>query len=149
MLLNVVTDEQLLTSQIVKTILLLILSGGIIFNFIRMLRTASVKKRTINFFIFIALSLIFSIVLRAYRIEAALLNSPLYLSGTTSGYCTVFAEGKGIAFEYEIAGKKYQRCNTFHPIAQDSITVPGGRYLVRTSKEFPGYGRMDFEKPVK
>ena len=71
MLLNIVTDEQLLTSQIVKTILLVILAVGIIFNFIRMLRVVPVKKRTINFVIFIFLTFIFSIVLRACRIEAA------------------------------------------------------------------------------
>ena len=79
MLLNIVTDEQLLTSQIVKTILLVILAVGIIFNFIRMLRVVPVKKRTINFVIFIFLTFILSIVLRAYRIEAALLKSPVFV----------------------------------------------------------------------
>ena len=146
MLLNIVTDEQLLTSQIVKTILLVILAVGIIFNFIRMLRVVPVKKRTINFVIFIFLTFILSIVLRAYRIEAALLKSPVFVSGTTLGYCNVFAVCRGIEFEYETDGKKFQRCNTFHPISPDSIKVPGGRYMVRISKKFPNQGRMDFMK---
>lgn len=148
MLLNVVSDEQLLTSQIVKTILLLILAVGIIFNFIRMLRVASARKRTVNFIIFIILSFILSIVLRQYRIEAALLKSPIYVPGTTTGYCNVFAEGEGIEFKYEMDGRKFQLCNTFHPINKDSIKVPGGKYLVRVSRNFPKQGRMDFQKKI-
>lgn len=146
MLLNIVTDDQLLTSQIVKTILLVILAGGIVFNIIRMIRLVAIKKKIINGIIFIALSVIFIFVFKEYRIEAALLKNPVYVSGATLGYCNVFAEGKGIEFEYELDGRKFQNCNTFHPISKDSITVPGGKYLVRVSKKFPGEGRMDFKK---
>lgn len=149
MLLNIVTDDQLLTSQIVKTILLVILAGGIVFNVVRMIRPVAIKKKIVNGIIFISLAIIFIFVFKEYRIEASLLKSPVYVPGTTLGYCSVFAEGKGIEFEYELEGRKFQNCNTFHPISKDSITVPGGKYFVRVSKKFPGEGRMDFKKKVR
>lgn len=146
MLLNIVTDDQLLASQIVKTILLLVISGGIIFNIYRITRFASKRKRAINMAILIMLCLALIFVVRVYLIEFALLKSPVYVTGTTIGDCNVFAEGRGIEFEYEMNGKKYRNCNTFHPVPKDSITVPGGKYWVRTSNRFPGKGRIDFNK---
>lgn len=149
MLLNIVTDDELLTSQIVKTILLVIVGGGIVFNLVRLFRSVAFKSKVINLIIFIFLAVIFVYVFKVYRIEAALLKSPVYVPGTTLGYCSVFAEGKGIQFEYVLDGKRFLRCNTFHPIPKDSIKVPGGKYLVRVSKKFPDQGRMDFQKSAE
>lgn len=149
MLLNIVTNEELLTSQIVKTILLFLLAGGIIYNVIRIFRSNSKTKRIINSVILVILSVILVFVIKEYRIESGLLKSPEFVQGTTIDYCTVFAEGKGIEFEYQVDGKKYRNCNTFHPIPTDSIVVPGGVYMVRYSKNFPDEGRMDFSKRVK
>lgn len=146
MLLNIVTDDQLLTSQIVKTILLVIISGGIVFNVVRLFRNVSIKEKLLNGILFFALSVIFIFVFKQYRIEAALLKASVYVPGTTIGYCSVFGEGEGIQFEYELDGRKFLNCNTFHPIQKDSIKVPGGRYLVRVTKKFPEEGRMDFRK---
>ena len=53
MLLNIVTDEELLTSQIVKTILLCLAGAGIIYNLIKIIRTGSKTKKIINSIIFI------------------------------------------------------------------------------------------------
>lgn len=149
MLLNVVTDDELLTSQIVKTILLLILAGGILYNLFKIIRAGSLNGKVINVALFLFLSAAFFFVMKAYRVEAALLNSPVYVSGTTIGYCSVFAEGRGIDFEYEIDGRKFRNCNTFHPVSKDSIKVPGGKYFVRVTKRFPGEGRMDFKKKAE
>ncbi len=146
MLLNIVTDDQLLTSQIVKTILLVLICGGIVFNLVRLFRAVAIKKKTTNFIILAGLVVIFIIVFKQYRIEASLLRNPVYVQGTTLGYCSVFAEGRGIQFEYEMEGRKFLNCNTFHPIPEDSIKVPGGKYMVRVSGTFPGEGRMDFKK---
>ena len=144
MLLNIVTDEELLTSQIVKTILLILTVAGIIYNLFRIVRATSKSRRIINtaFFIFLFVALIF--VFKEYRVEAALLKKPEYIQGTTVGYCTVFARGQGIEFEYEVNGQKFRTCNTFHPVSKDSIIVPGGKYQVRYSNKFPGKGRMNF-----
>ena len=144
MLLNIVTDEELLTSQIVKTILLILTVAGIIYNLFRIVRTTSKSRRIINsaFFIFLFVVLIF--VFKEYRVEAALLKKPEYIQGTTVGYCTVFARGQGIEFEYEVNGQKFRTCNTFHPVSKDSIIVPGGKYQVRYANKFPGKGRMNF-----
>lgn len=144
MLLNIVTDEELLTSQIVKTILLIVAGAGIIFNIFRIVRTVSKTKKIINSLIFIILSVVIVFVIKEYRVEAALLKHPEYVQGTTFGYCDVFARGRGIEFEYEVNGQKFRNCNTFHPISKDSIIVPGGRYLVRYSLKFQGLGRMNF-----
>ncbi|MBS1926321.1 MAG: hypothetical protein JST57_09985 [Bacteroidetes bacterium] len=146
MWLNIVTDDQLLASQIVKTILLLVISGGILFNIYRLVKFVSKRKRAINLSILIILCLALIFVVRVYLIEFALLKSPVYVTGTTIGNCNVFAEGRGIEFEYEVNGKKYRNCNTFHPVSPDSIKVPGGRYWVRASNRFPDKGRMDFNK---
>lgn len=146
MLLNIVTDEELLTSQIIKTILLILLAAGIPYNFYRVLRSPSGKRRIINGAIFIFLSVALFFVFREYRVEEALLKKPEYVTGTTLGYCEVFAKGRGIEFEYEAGGRKYRNCNTYHPVSKDSILVPGGKYQVRFSKKFAGKGRMNFRK---
>ena len=148
MLLNIVTDEELLTSQIIKTILLILLAAGIPYNFYRMVRATSGKRRIINGAIFIILSVALFFVFREYRVEGALLKKPEYVTGTTVGYCEVFAKGRGIEFEYEIDGRKYRNCNTYHPVSKDSILVPGGKYQVRYSKQFAGKGRMNFRKQM-
>ena len=149
MLLNIVTDEELLTSQIVKTILLFIVGGGIIYNLFRIIRAESKKKKVINSVILITLSVIIVFVYKEFRVEAELLKNPKYVQGTTIGYCSVFARGEGIEFEYELNGKKFRNCNTFHPIPKDSIVVPVGKYMVRYSEKFSDAGRMNFKMKAK
>ena len=145
MLLNIVTDEELLTSQIVKSILLIVVALGIIYNLYRLFGKESTKRKMINFVLFALLSAAIIFVYNAYRIEAALLKNPDYVPGITLGYCSVFALGTGIEFEYEVKGQKFRCCNTFHPISKDSIIVPGQKYMVRYSEKFPGDGRMNFK----
>ncbi|MFZ1799776.1 MAG: hypothetical protein WAU24_07910 [Chitinophagaceae bacterium] len=149
MLLNIVTDDELLTSQVVKAILLCLMVAGIMYNLYRIVRSGSKVNKVINSFFFIFLTVIVFFVIKQFRVEEALLESPVYVQGTTIGYCNVFAEGQGIEFEYEVNGRKFNNCNTFHPVVKDSIIVPGGKYIVRCSKKFPENGRMDFQKTVK
>ena len=149
MLLNIVTDEELLASEVVKTILLIVLSVGIIFSLIRFIRSDSLNKKIINSLFFLSLSIIVFLVGKEYIVEGALLKNSTYVKGTTLGYCSVFALGKGIEFEYEVEGRKFRNCNTFYPIAKDSLKVPGGFYRVRYSQKFPDKGRIDFQKPVR
>lgn len=149
MFLNIVTDDELLTSQIVKTILLFIIAMGILYNIIRIIRAEANVRKIINLCFLILLIFIATLVYRQYRVEAAMLEAPMYVSGTTLGDCNVFAEGRGISFEYVIDGKKYIVCNTYHPLSRDSIKVRGGIYKVRYAEKFPDQGRMDFNQPVK
>jgi hypothetical protein len=86
---------------------------------------------------------------KEYMVEGAMLRHPQYVKGHTMGYCSVFALGKGIEFEYEINGKRFRNCDTFYPLPKDSIKVPGGEYRVRYAKKFPERGRMDFQKKIK
>lgn len=144
MLLNIVSDEQLLTSEIVKTILLVLICLGFVFNIYRIIKGESMIRRVVNFMILIFLMVSFFIVLREYRIEKALLNHPKYVTGFTTGYCSVFGEGEGIAFKYTVEGMTYIGCNTYHPISKNDITVPGGEYRVRYSDQFREKGRMIF-----
>ena len=58
MLLNIVTNEELLTSQIVKTILLFLLGAGIIYNVLRIIRAESKTKKIINIAILTILSVL-------------------------------------------------------------------------------------------
>lgn len=144
MLASIVTDDQLFTSQIVKSILLVIITGGIIFNILRFFRKVEFKERIVNLGLFTILLLLFIFVFKFFLVEAALLRHPLYVMGTTMGYCNVFAEGEGIEFEYEVNGTKFVGCSTFHPIARNKIIVPGGKYKVRTTPLHPEQGRMEF-----
>lgn len=118
----------------------------IIYNLFRIVRVETNRKKLFHLCILIVLSASFFLVFKQYRIEAALLQNPEYVLGTTIGYCNVFAKGQGIEFEYEVNGKKFINCDTFHPISKDSIVVPGGKYIVRYSKEIPDEGRMNFNK---
>ena len=149
MLLNIVTDEELLASEVVKTILLILILVGIVYNLIRVIRSGTKSRKIINIFILIFLFILVFFVGKEYIVEGAMLRDPQYVKGTTIGYCSVFALGKGIEFEYEINGKKFRNCNTFYPVAKDSIKVPGGEYSVRFAKRFPDRGRMDFQKPQR
>jgi len=149
MLLNIVNDEELFTSQIVKGILLIILISGIIYNLYRFFREGPPKRKKINFALFVLLTVFSIFVFKAYRIESALLKNPDYVTGTTIGYCSVFALGAGIEFEYYANGQRIRCCNTYHPISKDSIVAIGGKYKVRFSREFPEDGRMNFKMRVK
>lgn len=149
MLLNIVTDEELLVSEIVKTILLIMIIIGLILSLIRIIKSDSKSRRIMNSLIFIALLIFTFFVGKEYMVEGALLNNASYVKGTTIGYCSVFGLGKGIEFEYEADGRKFRNCDTFYPIAKESIKVPGGIFSVRYSQKFPDKGRMDFKKPVR
>lgn len=148
MLLNIVTDEQLLISQIVKTVLLCLIIGGIIFNIIRIIRLRENVRRIIGCCILIILFVAVYFTVRQYRIESALLAHPKYVQGKTTGYCSVTGLGQGIEFEYEVDGEVFHNCNTYYPIPKDSIQVPDGNYKVRYSDRFINEGRMDFSKPL-
>ena len=149
MLLNIVTDEELLASEVVKTILLILILVGIVYNIVRLIRSDAKSKKFINAIILLFLFGLVFFVGKEYMVEGALLRDPQYVKGTTVGYCSVFGLGKGIEFEYEINGKKNRNCNTFYPVAKDSIKVPGGEYSVRYAEKFPDKGRMDFQKKIR
>lgn len=149
MLLNIVTDDELLTSQVVKGILLCLVAGGVIYNLFKIIRSESKIKRIINSVFFIILSVAIVLIFNQFRIEGALLKSPEYVQGKTIRYCNVFALGQGVEFEYEVNGQTYINCNTFHPVPKDSILVPGGIFMVRFSQKYPGEGRMDFTRKIK
>ncbi len=149
MLLNIVTDEQLLTSQIVKTVLLCLIAVGIIFNIIRIFRLQENVRRVINSCILVILCIAAYFTLKQYIIESSLLKHPEYIQGNTIGYCSVTGLGQGIEFEYEVDGQVFHNCNTYYPISKDSIKVPDGKYMVRYSAKCISEGRMDFKMPVK
>ncbi len=149
MLLNIVTDEELLASEVVKTILLMLILVGIFFNLVRIIRSSTKSSKVINIIILFFLFVVAFFVGKEYLVEGAMLRDAQYVKGTTIGYCSMFALGKGIEFEYEINGKKFRNCNTFYPVEIDSIKVPGGEYSVRYSQSFADKGRMDFQKKVK
>ena len=149
MLLNIVTDEELLASEVVKTILLILIVVGIVYNLIRLIRSGTKSRKLLIFFIVLSLFVLVFLVGKEYMVEGAMLRNPQYVKGTTIGYCSVFALGKGIEFQYEINGKKFRNCNTFYPVAKDSIIVPGGEYSVRYAQSFPDRGRMDFQKKTQ
>jgi len=146
MLLNIVTDNELIVSEVVKTILLVIITGAIIFNAIRLIRNNTLRKRALNIVMAMLFGGAWVYVFGEFRIEADLLRHPVYVKGTTTGYCKVFARGTGIEFEYELDGKKYRACNSFYPVPKDSIQVPGGIYMVRCSERVKDKGRMVFKK---
>lgn len=148
LLLNIVSDEQLLTSQIVKTVLLCLVGLGIVFNLFRIVRNKEKVKRIINGFLLLILIGVAYFAIKEYRLEASLLKQPKYAEGTTLGPCSVAGLGQGIEFEYEVNGMTIHGCSTYYPVSRDSIVVPGGRYMVRYSDKFIEEGRMDFNKKV-
>lgn len=145
MFLNIVSDEQLMTNQIVKTILLIILSGGIVLNFYRIYKNSTLNKKLLHTVLLLIISTIFYFVFKAYKIEAELLKKPIYVVGKTIGYCNVFGKSN-IDFEYEINGKIFKGCDAYSPIPQTAIIAIGGKYYVRYSEKYPENGRMDFSK---
>ena len=149
MLLNIVTDEELLVSEVVKTILLIIISIGLILSLIRLIKSDSKSRQILNSLIFVSLSVLIFFVGKEFLLEGAFLENSTYVRGTTVGFCSVFALGKGIEFEYEVDGKKFRNCNTFYPVSKDSLKVPGGEFSVRYVKKFPDKGRMDFQKKAE
>ncbi len=143
-----VTDLELLAAQTVKLILLGLLVFGVGLNLFKVWKANLRKKKIIRGSIAIVLFTLAIPVFKWIQVEGSLLNSNEYTVGTTIDFCEVFAKGKGIEFEYEVAGKKYKNCNTYHPVSINNIKVTGGKYYVRYSKKYPGKGRIDFNKPV-
>jgi hypothetical protein len=144
-----VTDLELMAAQVVKSVLILLLAFGVIFNLYKTFRPGTFQMKMVRgsiafLFLFFAVS-----VFKWIQVDGNLLYAPKYTPGFVIGYCQAVARGKAIEFEYEVAGIKYTNCNTFHPIPVDSIQVPGGKYLVRYSEKYPGKGRMDFNKKIE
>jgi len=144
-----VTDLELEVSQAVKFILLALLVFGVVLNLFKAWKENGNRKKVIRGVLVVALIALSIPVIRRIQVEGSLLSSSEYTIGTTIGHCQVFAKGKGIEFEYELGGKKYKNCNTYHPFPIENIVVPNGKYFVRYSEKYPGKGRIDFNKPVK
>ncbi|MCK6692639.1 MAG: hypothetical protein L6Q97_11110 [Thermoanaerobaculia bacterium] len=145
----IVTDLELMASETVKLILAGLLLFGVGYNIWQFVRAKTPGYKLVR----AGLALFFLAaefpVGRALLVEGRLLFYPAYTAGTTIGPCQVFARGKGIEFEYQVAGKTYKNCVTHHPVPADSIRTPGGRYYVRYTARHPEEGRMDFNKKAE
>jgi len=141
-----VTDQELLAGQVVKVIFALLLLFAVAYNLWRAFRAPGGFGKLLRGSLALLFLLLFLPVVRWIRIEGSLLLSPAYAAGTTIGFCEAFAKGKAISFEYEVGGRSYRNCNTYHPIPIDSIVVPGGKYYVRYSERYPEKGRIDFNR---
>jgi len=148
-LLTIVTDEELWISEIVKIILLVLLTSGVVYNLISLIKGGRKIRMVINSILILIFLTTSFFVIREFFYEGVLLSNYQYVPGTTLDYCDVTTLGKGISFNYELRGKQYHSCNTFYPVSVDSIKVPGGRFKVRVSQKYPARGRMDFHKPMK
>ncbi|MBK8920889.1 MAG: hypothetical protein IPM81_05180 [Saprospirales bacterium] len=121
-----VTDLELLAGQAVKGMLTLLFVFGCIFNVIKAVKAEGAQKKTLRGGIALFFLLLVVPLLQWIRIEDSLLRHPAYTPGVTLDTCQVFAKGKGILFEYEVAGKKYRNCNTYHPIPHRQHHRAGG-----------------------
>ncbi|MCC6753640.1 MAG: hypothetical protein IT266_06615 [Saprospiraceae bacterium] len=147
MLLAIVADDELLVSQIVKSLLLLILTTGLGFNLFRLYTHRFRSRQLVSLLLVVLLTTVGYFLVNAFRIDHALLNQAVYADGVTTAYCSVFGRGEGIEFEYEWEGVRYRACSSYHPIARNTLLVPGGKFKVRLSRKFPGKGRMNFNLP--
>ncbi len=142
-----VTDLELLAGQAVKGLLALLFVFGVFFNLVKLLKEpGNGKRKVLRGSLVLCFFLLVIPLVRWILIEDSLLRKPAYVIGVTLDTCEVFARGQGILFEYEVAGRKYRNCNTYHPVRLKDIVVPGGHYEVRYSPKYPGKGRMDFYK---
>ncbi len=147
-LLLLITDLELFVAQVVKSILLVILLGGVLVNIKKLVKSWKTRQKYVRMgILFVLVCLVFP-VFKSLRLDGALLHSSRHVIGNTVEFCQVFARGKGISFEYEIQGKTYYGCNTYHPIPIENIIVPNGKYVVRYADIAPSNGYMDFGKPA-
>lgn len=145
-ILSTVNNEQLLVSKYVTLIAFILVSAIAVYQTIKFFQTKSKKKKITKAIIASVFILISPLIFRMYLLETQLLHQPKYTTGITTGFCSEFAKGKGISFDYLVKGKKYSGCNTYHPLPVAKIDVPGGKYVVRYAEKYPGKGRMDFQK---
>jgi len=143
-----VTDLELLASQVVKIVAIVILVSASVINIIKVFNSHSAKYKVGRMVISVALIAISLLILEWVIIDGSLMDSDQYVIGTTIGMCHVFVRGQGIEFEYQIENKTYRNCNISHPIPIGDVDVPGGEYYVRYSTNYPERGRIDFERPV-
>ena len=149
MFLAIVADDELLVSQIVKSLLLLILTTGLVFNLFRLYTHRTRLRQLVSLVLVVLIAVVGYFLVNAFRVDHALLNQAVYADGVTTAYCSVFGRGEGIEFEYEWEGVRYRACSSYHPIARTALLVPGGTFKVRLSPKFPGKGRMNFKMPVE
>jgi len=143
-----VTDLELLASQVVKVLAIVVLVTAAVINVVKAMRGHSRKYQIGRVAISIGLLVVSFMILQWVFIEGSLLNSDQYVIGTTIGMCHVFVRGQGVEFEYQVEGQTYRNCNTPHPIPIVDVNADGGKYYVRYAADYPGFGRIDFEKPV-
>lgn len=143
-----VTNPQLLVTKYVTLILLFLIFGGLFLNLLQLAWAINYRTRIRKAIYSIILFALIFPVYSIYQFESSLLASDKYVPGTTVGFCSEFALGAGVEFDYVVNGVKYTNCNTFHPIPMDSIIVPDGKYLVRYTEKYPDRGRIDLRKPV-
>ncbi|MDH3649753.1 MAG: hypothetical protein OEQ53_08720, partial [Saprospiraceae bacterium] len=115
------TDLELIASQVVKIILFFILVTGVLVNIIKALKAKSLRQRITRASFTILMILLAILVLNWVLVEGSMLRSEKYVIGTTLGFCQVFAQGKGIEFQYQVEGRVYKNCIAPHPIPIDQI----------------------------
>lgn len=148
MVLQNVTDEQLTASTYVTLLFMVILTGTILLNGWWLVRRRSLKAKIFHAFAIGFLGTVFYYAYGQYQIERHLLYHPMYVTGSTLEYGSVFLKGEGVVFEYTVQDRTYRNCNTFHPIPKSQIVVPDGRYMVRYAEGFESEGRIDLRRPA-
>lgn len=143
------TDLELVAGQFVKIALSVVFLFGVIFNLIKIVKITSPKTRMLRLGLVILFSLLAWPMIKYAIMDGYLWLEPGFAEGHTTGTCEQALRGKALAYEYEVGGQTYKRCQTYHPMALSEIQAEGGVYWVRYSPKYPWRGKIYFNKAVK
>ncbi|MBI3141685.1 MAG: hypothetical protein HYZ16_02535 [Bacteroidetes bacterium] len=142
------TDLELVAGQFVKIALSVLFVFGLIFNLIKSIKAISPKTRMVRLGLMVLFGLLAWPMIKYAIMDGYLWLEPVFAQGRTIGHCEQALRGKALAYEYEIEGKTYRGCQTYHPISLSEIQVEGGHYWVRYSPKYPWRGKIYFNKAV-
>lgn len=143
--LNIVTNEELFTSLIVGSIIIVAAISGILLNVYFILRRTQQRNNFIRIiFLVIFLGITF-FLFKELKNNYLLYKNSKVIQGTVTGFCKTDRAEDGVTFEYIYDGKKYHNCNPYFPFPKDSIII-GNSYPVKINTQHPEMGRIILKK---
>lgn len=143
-ILNIVTDEQLLISIIAGTVIIISAILGILLNIYYLFQKNRQKNKSVRIVLLIAFAVITVFLIREVKNNYALYKNSTLITGKVTGFCKTARGEDGVSFEYIFNNQLYSNCDVYFPFPKDSIRV-GDSYPVKINIRHPEMGRIIFK----
>ncbi len=144
-ILNIVTDEQLLVSIIAGTTIIMAAIFGIFLNVYNLTKKNKQRNKAVRIVLLAIFIGIIILLFPEVRSNYSLYKNNKTISGKVIGFCKTSRGDDAVSFEYSVDGKTYNNCNSYFPFPKDSIKI-NSSYPIRVDVTHPESGRIVFVK---